>query len=90
MASVEYIIKILKGKTALYSMGNGNASAIPKRNFMDVAMEINKLFYEPPPNPPIRCSKCGGTKILTYHNQTGGEVLRRDCPYCIPNQSGEE
>ena len=49
MASIEDIIKILNSKTTLHSMGDGSASAIPKRNFKDVAMEINKLFYEPQP-----------------------------------------
>ena len=51
MASIEDIIKILKGKTALYSMGNGNASAIPESEFMDIALEINKLFYKHPDKP---------------------------------------
>ncbi len=46
MASIQDIIKVLKSKTALYSMGNGNASAIPESDFMEVALEINKLFYK--------------------------------------------
>ena len=58
----------------------------PHRSIEDVAKQINQL-YEPQPDQPKRCSECGGTKILTYHNQTEGEILRRDCPYCKPDQS---
>ncbi len=49
---IEDIIKILKSKEALYSMGNGNARAVPSDCFTEVASEIVQLHKPQTENTP--------------------------------------